>query len=714
MDPSQTEIRFEFEDPIVEMIRIAMFSDTCQHPENVAFSYEDNGGYLDDICHGERYRRISEALPKGSAILGSILSTDGICLDKCLFDSQEVGALACTFIRGSARDRDECMAPLCTFGKLKFAGMNNRRKAAQRFKKYLDHVSLNAILSRYRSFNRNGGALVPMHGGVVHFRYACVVALYADIPAARKLLMTGSACNTCYLPCSRMGTPGACAAMRTWRNTTEKREAFLRRIEQKDGETAEDVRREANVIGVELDTANAFETPEGDMNIIGPCDDVDNPFAACPPVFLHGMECGTLMKLVSATLNHLISAAATAGQSSPSLCREIDAFCSAVCTLNKRCSNVELGAHPLVPMPYGITAHVINGKTLDGNKRLTLARLMHMFVASSTLFSPAVKKKHCALYTLVFRCREMMLSPTRRDQLEDAQTLLDEMDEGLIKYSVEYSASNCCSEKHHQWRHYSFHRSQIGATALEMSFEHAYAVGFKKLIGFTNKSTVSKSEQTAKKFWQRRGLWRLAGALGLRPLAHETPTCSPKIVELTKLSPVSDHVWPDARSARVLRAAIAAMDPPITCASTSVRLALVNRQLPSCYGDKRLVLRTLRSEFTGKQRWVDDVRIKYDNNGATCYGFAKCLGFFMDAAECVHIAVQWYDVKSRNMVDAAAGMTKVELSDTFDLVPAGSIRNGCLLAPLAKPPAVGCPQQFWVLQSQRELGELRAAAARQR
>ena len=89
-DPRQTHIAFEFECPITEMIRVAMFSRTCQDLDNVAFSYEENDGYLDDFCNGDRYKRIAATINRGSAILGAVLATDGICLDKCMFDSQEV------------------------------------------------------------------------------------------------------------------------------------------------------------------------------------------------------------------------------------------------------------------------------------------------------------------------------------------------------------------------------------------------------------------------------------------------------------------------------------------------------------------------------------------------------------------------------------------------------------------------------------------------
>ena len=89
-DPSQTHIGFEFECSILELIRVAMFSETCQSWDNVALSYEDNDGHLDDFCNGERYKRIAADLSPGGAILGAVLATDGICLDKAMFDSQEV------------------------------------------------------------------------------------------------------------------------------------------------------------------------------------------------------------------------------------------------------------------------------------------------------------------------------------------------------------------------------------------------------------------------------------------------------------------------------------------------------------------------------------------------------------------------------------------------------------------------------------------------
>ena len=89
-DQTQASISFDFECPITEMIRVAMFSKTCQNWSNVALSYGDTDGHLDDFCNGDRYHRIAKSMSRDSVILGAVLATDGICMDKCMFDSQEV------------------------------------------------------------------------------------------------------------------------------------------------------------------------------------------------------------------------------------------------------------------------------------------------------------------------------------------------------------------------------------------------------------------------------------------------------------------------------------------------------------------------------------------------------------------------------------------------------------------------------------------------
>jgi len=40
----------------------------------------------------------------------------------------------------------------------------------------------------------------------VYFPRAVLLAVYADIPAAQKILLTGSACPVCFTPAHKMGS----------------------------------------------------------------------------------------------------------------------------------------------------------------------------------------------------------------------------------------------------------------------------------------------------------------------------------------------------------------------------------------------------------------------------------------------------------------------------------------------------------------------------
>jgi hypothetical protein len=183
-------------------------------------------------------------------------------------------------------------------------------------------------------FNARGGALVKLQDGeIVHFERACIVGMHADLPAARKLLLTGSACNTCFLAKDEMGDVNATKELRTWENMALAEEEMRWRIAERDGETPSAVRADARRHGIELDVVNAFKTPEGAMNLIGPNDDLENPFSATPPVFLHGFECGLLMKLVAVSMLHLVKLGQAAGRNETAVSREVDACCSLVHTV---------------------------------------------------------------------------------------------------------------------------------------------------------------------------------------------------------------------------------------------------------------------------------------------------------------------------------------------------------------------------------------------
>jgi hypothetical protein len=119
----------------------------------------------------------------------------------------------------------------------------------------------------------------------------------------------------------------------------------------------------------------------------------------------------------------------------------------------------------------------------------------------------------------------------------------------------------------------------------------------------------------------------------------------------------------------------------------------------------------LRAESGGERAWVDDLRVHYNDavTGRRKIGFGKAIGFFMDAADAFHVGTQWHEVVGRQTINATTRVTKVELiEDSCDFVPAGSVRNGALLMPLATPPLVGRPQQCHVTQSHREAVELQS------
>ena len=367
---------------------------------------------------------------------------------------------------------------MCTFGKFVYAGENNNRQAAKRFKTVLDHTCLRAILSRFHHFNQRGGAFVRMQDQMIHFERACMVGIFADLPAATKLTLTGSSCNTCFMPRDQMAVPHAIAPLRTWENMAVEKTRFLDRIDN--GEPRTVVLDEAKRIGVNCHVVSAFAIPPSGINPIGPDPQLDHPWGCCPPVFLHGMESGTLMKVCEASMHSIIRASETLGISATQAMREIDAYAAKVYIAKVRNSNVELGKLALQPQPHGISNHILTGKAVDGHKRESFARLMHLYLSTCQCFSDHQRMVHCQMYEIMWECREQMSWPLHRSRLEYVQARLNTMDRMLVAYLSPFSPSGCKSEKHHQWSHYSLHRLNTGCAAKEYSFERSYAVGHKK------------------------------------------------------------------------------------------------------------------------------------------------------------------------------------------------------------------------------------------
>ena len=455
-------------------------------------------------------------------------------------------------------------------------------------------------------------------------------------------------------------------------------------------------------MGVNYTVSSAFVVPASGINPIGPDPDVDNPWCICPPVFLHGMDAGTLMKLSETSLQYVVQRAESLGISCTTICREVDAFCAKVYVANTRNGNVEIGTKALLPQPHGITEHLLSGKTLDGNTRASVARLMHLYIATCRLFNDNQRLQHCLMFELVWECREIMSWPMHRCQSAEVQEKMNDMDRNLVKYMLPFSKSQCRSEKHHQWAHYCFHRVHTGCSAKEYAFERSYAVGHKKQVQFTNKAKT-KAIQTAAKHWFRTGVHRLAVHMKLIDL-EESEVVRVRTDHLENSVCASAFKWPSSVIETNMLRKARDMNPPLqlTRSSTTLHVTLRNRMAQLGAKD-RLVAATFRANLWTKHPWVDNIRIQYrDDDDLACVGFAKCLGFFGDANSNNFVAIQWYNICGRRPIQRLTRMCKVELMESYQFIPVGAILNGALLVPLATEPEIGYPQQFWVVQSHRE------------
>ena len=285
----------------------------------------------------------------------------------------------------------------------------------------------------------------------------------------------------------------------------------------------------------------------------------------------------------------------------------------------------------LLPQPHGITAHLLSGKSLDGHARSSVARLMHMYVATSDLFNDHQKLQHCHMYETVWECRELMSRPLHRCNLEEVQEKMNLMDRMLVVYMGPFltagARGGCKSEKHHQWAHYCLHRENTGCSAKEYSFERSYAVGHKKQVQFTNKSKT-KADQTSAKHWFRNGVHRLAIHLDIN--AHtEVHVPLIRTDELVEDRDALAFKWPSRELAALMASKARCMDPPLhlTRSATTLRVTLKNRmKLPRQPGRLEQVI--FRAVSTHKRHWVDNIRLQYrDDHNVPAVGFAKCLGF---------------------------------------------------------------------------------------
>ena len=135
-----------------------------------------------------------------------------------------------------------------------------------------------------------------------------------------------------------MAVPHAIAPLRTWGNMTAEKTRFLDRIA--DGEPRSVVLEEAKKIGVNCHVVSAFAIPPSGIIPIDSDPQLDHPWGCCPPIFLHGMESGTLMKACEASVHSIIRASENLRIRATQAMREIDAYAAKVYVAKVRNSNV--------------------------------------------------------------------------------------------------------------------------------------------------------------------------------------------------------------------------------------------------------------------------------------------------------------------------------------------------------------------------------------
>jgi hypothetical protein len=179
---------------------------------------------------------------------------------------------------------------------------NKTLKVVTDFKVALRHAQHAAIFECFRAFNRKGGAIVPLQsGGEVYFARACILAIYADQPAARKCTLTGSACPVCYTPEKHMALAEQQprhAVLRTEENMKRRKRIFKLMSQSAKPAANEKAIKRAKQVGVNLDLDNAWfdgDAPQEEM-VLGTCPKRDNVFQIMPQPNLHGMDEGLTKK----------------------------------------------------------------------------------------------------------------------------------------------------------------------------------------------------------------------------------------------------------------------------------------------------------------------------------------------------------------------------------------------------------------------------------
>jgi hypothetical protein len=100
-------------------VRLLVLSPVGAREENLAF-FPEASDTLHDYCHGDRLRRIHEALPEGSAALTAVLFFDEINRDAKGFASGDGAIVVGGFFRQRVRESTYSKAQLGTFPQVSF------------------------------------------------------------------------------------------------------------------------------------------------------------------------------------------------------------------------------------------------------------------------------------------------------------------------------------------------------------------------------------------------------------------------------------------------------------------------------------------------------------------------------------------------------------------------------------------------------------------
>ena len=306
VDPLET-LTFRFLDPTYCLLRLLTAGPLSAVRGNLFFGPERSLVYA-DVAHGERLKRIYEALPHGTHALTCFLFLDGINRDKKGFNTADGAVIVCACFNKHARESSSAKASLGTFPKLIAAPQNKKLTAFTQFSKDARAYFHKAILQCFDDFNRRPPTNIKLQSGEeLRFSKAIILALYCDAPAAAKCTHTLEACIQCFTQERDMAAvPIVGTEMRTEENMLRKRNR-LNRLRLRNATTA---RKIANAKGIPLRLVNGWHcshmVDNDGFTPFGIDRKKDNIYQNLPQVTLHGMDEGLTLKLCVGLLESAI------------------------------------------------------------------------------------------------------------------------------------------------------------------------------------------------------------------------------------------------------------------------------------------------------------------------------------------------------------------------------------------------------------------------